>query len=177
MEDTKTLDKWMERIYSETNFVTNIAIAAGGGIGLAVYLYFDDVAAGAFVAVTTFPLVKVLATPRYSRWKESRAQERRDTELKELYDNLGHAERSALLAFIGHGTSVLIWKDCDTWSESARAGVRSLMNRKYIREGEIGEYGAETLALDPVLFDYARKRDEEDDLPEFEPRDEHGIPF
>lgn len=150
------LGKWAERIYKETDFARNLSTAAAGSAGLAMYLYRDDLAVAAFGAAIVFPIVKIVASAAHSHWKETRERDRTKAELMELYHNLGHEELAVVKAFVSHGGTVITWKDCSDSSGFSHAGIRSLINRKLIREGEIGEYGADTLALDTELFEYAR---------------------
>ena len=52
-------DKWFDRLYTEKDSGTNIAIAAGAGAGLIMYLSWDDWTVALFGAAMVFPIVKV----------------------------------------------------------------------------------------------------------------------
>ena len=156
MSDMK-LDKWIERIYGETDFGANIAIGAAGGAGLAMYLYGQDVAVAGFVAIIAFPTVKVLASAAHSNWNESREQRRTRHQLEKLFDNLGREEKAVVQAFVWHGGSVIRWAECNRSQHFSSAGIESLMNRGLVREAVTADGMKETFVLDTELFDYAQE--------------------
>ena len=149
--------KLFKRIYGETNYGIAVATATAALAAAATYLFRENGWLAALIAIAAFALVKTPASNVYSRRKESRQRKRKKAELIEKYDNFGHEEHAVVKAFVRHGGSVITWQDCNESSGFSHTGIRSLMNRGLIREGEIGEYGADTLALDTQLFEYAQE--------------------
>ena len=149
LTDAKT-DKWFGRIYNEEDFARNSAIFAGGGAGL--YLAWDQWPAPFFGAAMVFSIVKLLAVP----WKEARERKRQKRRLKELFDTLGHEERSVVEGFVSHGGSVIRWRDLDKSPKFSDAGIDSLMSRELVSAGLTVD-GRETFVLDTQLYDYAKE--------------------
>ena len=115
-------DKWFDLIYNEEDFARNIAIGAGASAGL--YLAWDHWTAALFAAAMAFSIVKLVAGP----WKEARERKREKRRIRELFDTLGHEERSVVEGFVLHGGSVILWRDLDRSSKFSD-GVRSLSGR------------------------------------------------
>ncbi len=90
-----------------------------------MYLYGDDLPVAGFVAMITFPIVKVLASAAHSYWNRSRERSRTKRELKELFDKLGHEERAVVQGFVSHGGSVITWSETNL-APFSRAGIESL---------------------------------------------------
>ena len=155
LTDAKT-DKWFDRLYTEKDFGTNIAIAAGAGAGLIMYLSWDDWTVALFGAAMVFPIVKVLASAAHSHWNESRRRKRTKRQLQELFYTLGHEERSVVDGFVRHGGSVITWNERGESSKFSDAGIESLINRQLVREG-FASNGSESFALDPQMYDYAQE--------------------
>lgn len=105
----KTLDKWAERIYAETDVGRSIATSVAGVVGLSVYLLSSDWVIAVFSAVIAFPLVRLVATGLHAR-AVRRAQGQMELEEAErIYDRLSEHEKTVVQAFVQSGGSVLTW--------------------------------------------------------------------
>ncbi len=60
--DMSALDKWIERVYVETDFGRSVATSVTGIIGLSVYLISKDWVVALFSSVIIFPIVRIVAT-------------------------------------------------------------------------------------------------------------------
>ena len=145
-----TTPKWFDLIYKEEDFARNVAIGVGAAAGLP--LAWDQPTAPFFAAAMAFSIVKLLAGP----WKEARERKREKRRLKELFDTLGHEERSVVEGFVSHGGSVILWGDLDKSSKFSDAGIDSLMNRQLVSAGLTVD-GRQTFVLDAPLYDYAKE--------------------
>ena len=152
LSDTKP-DKWFDRIYAEQDFARNIAIGAGAGAGLLMFLYWQHWLPTVLAIAMTFSIVKLLADP----WKEARERKHKRRQLRELFNNLGHEEWDVVKAFVLHGGSVMTWGECNASERVSRAGIESLLNRGLIEMSTTADATTETFVLDTGLFDYARE--------------------
>ncbi|MGB5677906.1 MAG: hypothetical protein WBN36_08900, partial [Gammaproteobacteria bacterium] len=58
----KSIEKWAERVYAETDFGRSIAISVSGSVGLALYLTTNDWVIAAFSTIITFPIIRIIST-------------------------------------------------------------------------------------------------------------------
>lgn len=167
------LDRWAERVYSESDFGRGIATTAGGAAGLASYLHWNDWVIAAFVGIIIFPIVRILASACHSRWAQSQEQRYSKDQMKNLLDSLGHEERSVVQAFVWYGSTSITWREVNMSPIFTRAGIDSLVSRGLIDMSVTADGMTETFVLDAPLFEYAQsvlpndppREDLDDDIP------------
>tara|TARA_R110000850_G_scaffold130192_6_gene250744 strand:- start:2231 stop:2719 length:489 start_codon:yes stop_codon:yes gene_type:complete len=153
----QTLDKWVERIYAETDVGRSIATSVAGVIGLSAYLLSTDWVIAAFLSIIAFPLVRLIATGVHAR-AVSREQSLMElAEAERIYSRLSEEERTVVQAFVGAGGSVLTWDQVNRLGLPA-AGVESLVQREMVWSSMTADGMRETFALDSSLFDVGQKK-------------------
>ncbi|OIN12749.1 hypothetical protein [Oceanisphaera psychrotolerans] len=153
----KTLDKWAERIYAETDVGRSIATSAAGVVGLSAYLVSSDWVIAVFSAVIAFPLVRLVATGVHARTVR-RAQGRMELEEAErIYGRLSEDEKTVVQAFVQAGGSVLTWGQVNQL-DLPGAGIESLVQREVVWTSVTADGMRETFALDSAVFDVGQKR-------------------
>ena len=151
------VDKWTERIYSETDFGRSVATSVAGVIGLIVYLTYSDWVIAAFSSIITFPIVRIVSTKLHGRVTR-RAKGLIDREEAELvYDRLSDEEKQVVLGFVEAGGSVLTWAQVNKLSLSLPA-IESLIQRQVLWTSMTADGMRETFALDSAIFDVAQDR-------------------
>ena len=151
------LDRWIERVYSESDIGRGIATSAAGAAGLTTYLYWGDWVVAGFVTIIVFPIGRILASAIHSHWNRSRERNRNRGQLKDLLDNLGSEERAVVQAFVWHGGSVITWGECNQSPHFSAVGIESLINRDLMHASVTADGMTETFALDTHLFNHAQK--------------------
>lgn len=149
-------DRWVERIYAESDFGRGIATTAAGGAGLAAYLYWSDWVVAAFVTIIVFPVVRLLASAIESYWIQSQERINSQDRIKELFENLGSEEKAVVQAFVWHGRTVITWGECNRSPNFSAAGIESLINRDMMHATMTADGMTETFTLDTQLFGYAQ---------------------
>ena len=81
------LDRWLERIYSESDIGRGIATSLSGLIALGVYLYTRDRVIGAFALIVVFPIARIVSLMLHSRYIRSRQSSKSRKEIKEQFEN------------------------------------------------------------------------------------------
>ena len=150
------LDKWLERIYEETDIGRAIATTFAGCTGISVYLYWGDWVVATFTFIITFPIVRVLTSAMESKWTRSQEEINSQKRIKELFDNLGTEERAVVDAFIWEGGNTLTWRKCNESWNISDTGVESLINRGMMYRTVTADGMSEAFSLDTELFDYAQ---------------------
>ncbi|HKK57112.1 hypothetical protein [Marinobacter sp.] len=152
----KTLDKWAERIYAETDVGRSIATSVTGVVGLSVYLLSSDWVIAVFAAVIAFPLVRLAATGLHAR-AVRRAQGRMELEEAErVYGRLSEHEKAVVQAFVQTGGSVLTWGQVNQLGLPGN-GIESLIQREVAWTSMTADGMRETFALDSAIFDVGQK--------------------
>lgn len=152
----KTLDKWAERIYAETDVGRSIATSVTGVVGLSVYLLSSDWVIAVFSAVIAFPLVRLVATGLHARTVR-RAQGQMDLEEADrIYSRLSEQEKKVVQAFVQAGGSVLTWRQVNQLGLPSN-GIESLMQREVAWASVTADGMQETFALDSAIFDVGQK--------------------
>lgn len=152
-----TIDKWAERVYSETDFGRSVATSVAGVVGLAVYLIFDDWVIAAFSSIITFPIIRLAATGLHEKATRhaKRRIEREDAE--HIYDRLSNGEKEVVQAFVKAGGTALTWSQVNSLSLPAPA-IESLIQREILSSSMTADGMRETFALDSALFDVGQDR-------------------
>jgi ABC-type multidrug transport system fused ATPase/permease subunit len=153
----KEVDKWIDRIYAETDFGRSVATSLAGIIGLVVYAVFNDWVVSAFGFIISFPIVRLVAT--WLHGKANRAA-KRNTEREEdeiTYSRLSSDEKDVVLAFVNAGGCVLTWSQVNKLSISSTA-VESLIQRELITTSMTADTMRETFVLDTAIFDFGQSK-------------------
>jgi len=119
-------EKILEKIYSEKDLSTNVAIFVGALSSLGVYSYFDkDSFLGLVAFVSLFALTKIIAGILINKYT------RTDLLAKKLYSQL---ETSVISAFVDKGTSFLVLSDLQKgkYGDVDSDGLDSLVARGVI---------------------------------------------
>ena len=151
-----TIDKWAEKIYSETDFGKSIATSIAGAVGLGVYLYTDDWIVSVFTIMITFPIFKILSTLIHRKIASQAARLSKKEESQILYDGLSSKELDVIDAFIQSGGTVLTFSYVNSLPISSSA-IETLIQRGVVWTSMTADGMTETFALDTAIFDIANK--------------------
>lgn len=147
-----TLDKWMERVYGETDFGRSVATSVAGAVGLCIYLFVSDWVISVFTAIIAFPIARLLSTWLYEKTRRAAARQIEHERAKNTYDKLSDAERQVVAAFVEAGGSVLTWSQVNALSLSGPA-IESLLRRDVLSTSMTADGMRETFVLDSAVFD------------------------
>lgn len=153
----KEVDKWIDRIYAETDFGRSVATSLAGIIGLAVYAIFNDGVVSAFSFIISFPIFRIFAS--WLHGKASRAAKRKtESEEAEItYSRLSSDERDVVLAFVEAGGCVLTWSQVNKLPISSTA-IESLIQRELLTTSMTADTTRETFVLDTAIFDVGQSK-------------------
>lgn len=152
-----TIDKWADRVYSETDFGRSIATSVSGIIGLAVYLIINDWVIAAFSSIITFPIVRIISTSLNEKINLY-AMQRKQNKLSEYtYNGLSSGEKEVIQAFVTAGGTALTYSHVNSLELSAPA-IETLIQREIIWSSMTADGMRETFALDTEIFDIAQKK-------------------
>lgn len=152
-----TIDKWADRVYSETDFGRSIATSVSGIIGLAVYLIINDWVIAAFLSIITFPIVRIISTSLNEKINLY-AMQRKQKKLSEYtYNGLSSGEKEVIQAFVTAGGTALTYSHVNSLELSAPA-IETLIQREIIWNSITADGMRETFALDTEIFDIAQKK-------------------
>ncbi|MBF2090547.1 MAG: superinfection exclusion B family protein [Synechococcales cyanobacterium K44_A2020_017] len=146
------LDKWFERVYSETDFGRSIATSIAGAVGLIVYLSLGDWVISVFAAIISFPIARLLATWLYEKARRASNRRLESEQAKYTYDCLSNEEKQVVQAFVEAGGSVLTWSQVNSLSLSESA-IESLIQRGLLEPSATADSMRETFVLYPDIFD------------------------
>ena len=153
----KTINKWAERVYKETDFGRSVGTSVSGVVGLLVYLVFSDWVIAAFSLIITFPIVRLISTGLYERTTRRAKRRLEREEAERAYDQLSDDEEQVILAFVEAGSCVLIWGQVNEMSVSV-ASIESLIQRELLWTSMTADGMRETFVLDAEIFDVGRDR-------------------
>jgi hypothetical protein len=122
------MDKFLEKIYSEKDLPTNIAIFVGAIVSLCFYLYFGkDPFSGLVVLLSLFSLTKIIAKILIDKHQ----LKKRGSLDKKYYSDL---EKDVILTFTQNGTCFLQLSEIrdGRYNTMDAAGVDSLVSRGVI---------------------------------------------
>jgi len=148
----KSIDKLVDKLYSETDFARSIATSLSGSIGLALYLWRHDWVVAAFSAIIAFPLLRLSAGALHEQRVASKEKVNRAKEALELYSRLSDAEQEVVDTFARIGGAVLTWSQVNDLALNGPA-VESLMQREMLRTSMTADLMSETFVLDHGLFE------------------------
>jgi hypothetical protein len=151
------IEKWAERVYSETNFGRSVGTSLAGTLGLGIYLKFGDWVIAAFTSVIFFPLARLSASALHERVSR-RSRQRAETESTEhVYNSLSDDEQTVVSVFVDSGGCVITWDQMNNSSASA-TGVESLIQRGLLSTSVTADGMRETFVLDSNLFGVGLRR-------------------
>lgn len=151
-------EKLLSAIYAEEDFGRSVATAIAGAAGLIVYLFASDWVLGAFVAVITFPVVRVLATAANSQWRRRRAASERVARAQEEFDRYSPQEKQVIEFFVHAGGCCVSWSAVNRSDlPFPRPAVNSLIERGVVRTTVMEDGMTEAFALDADVFDLAQQ--------------------
>ncbi len=147
-----SIEKWADRVYSESDFGRGIATSISGVIGLVVYLFINDWVIAAFSSLISFPIIRILASSINEKYK--RKNERKITEEKASYifNKLSNEELDVIKAFVEYGGSVLTWGQVNKLPIQPSA-IESLIQRELMWTSVMADGVTETFALNTNIFD------------------------
>ncbi len=148
----KTIEKWAERVYAETDFGRSVATSGSGVIGLVIYLIVNDWVISAFSSIISFPIIRIISTGLHEKVvrRKKRVVERDKAE--HIYSRLSDGEKAVICAFVKAGGSVLTWSQMNKLPLSS-ASIESLIQREIIWTSMTADGMRETFALDSAIFD------------------------
>jgi len=115
-----TMNKILEKIYSEKDMSTNISIFIGSAIAFIVYYFMNDIYLSLILSVGTFSICKVISNIIINKISRSKNKKRNLKSYSEI-------EKEAINVFLSKGTTSVIFKDIDV-SQSID-GFKSLETR------------------------------------------------
>lgn len=151
-----TIDKWADRVYSETDFGRSIATSVSGIIGLVIYLIINDWVIAAFSSIITFPIVRIISTSLNEKINFSSMQKKRMKSAEDAYNRLSNGEKEVIQAFVTAGGTSLTYSDINSLDLSGPA-IETLIQREIIWSSMTADGMRETFALDTEVFDIAQK--------------------
>jgi len=152
----KIWDKWVERIYTETDLGRSVATSSAGLLGLLLYLRTSDIAIAAFSALIVFPVVRVLVSSVHRRSERLAKLKGQEHGIQRLYDRLSAQEKEVISAFVGAGGSVMTWGQTNK-SDIQFSAIESLMQRGLLHTSVSADGLTETFVMDQDLFDIGQK--------------------
>lgn len=144
-------DKFVEKLYSETDSARSIATSGASIVGLDIYLMQCDWVIAAFSAVIVFPIAR-LTSARINEGIQ-RAEKRRTEreEAEEKYDQLGEHEKPVVQAFVQAGGAVLTWSHVNALYLRLPAIV-SLIHHHFLSTEDTADGMIETFVPNSELF-------------------------
>lgn len=153
----KTIEKWAERVYAETDFGRSVATSVAGTIGLVVYLLFNDWVIAAFSSIIAFPIIRLVSTGLHEKATRRANRNLEREEAAHIYDKLSDEEKEVVLAFVKGGGSVLTWSQINKLRLSGPS-IESLIQREILWTSITADGARETFALDSAIFDIGQER-------------------
>ncbi len=153
----RAVEKWAERVYSETDFGRGIATSLSGIIGLIVYLYFQDWVIAVFSLIISFPVVRIVSSGLYEKITSYEKRKIEKEKVEHICNKLNKGEKEVIKAFIGAGGSVLTWSQMNNTSVSS-ASIESLIQREIMWTSVMADGVTESFVLDTNIFDICSEK-------------------
>jgi uncharacterized membrane protein len=150
--------KWIELIYSETDFGKSVSTAISGIIGLILYLLFSDWVLAAIAMIISFPIIRIIANYFHEKVEKKAKQEEERDIADKLYNDLSDNEKEVIKGFIEVDSCVIPWRVFNAMSLPT-AGSESLIQRGFIDTSMTADGLRETFVLDTRIFDAARRQE------------------
>ena len=149
-------DRWVERIYTESDFGRSIATTGAGVAALATYLYWSDWWVSLCVGIIVFPVGKIGASAFHSHRVQTREKTRGRERMSDLLENLGREEKAVVQEFVWHGSKFVSMQESHELPNFASDGIDSLVSRKLVSVTGYSEGTREGYVLDTEMFEYAQ---------------------
>ncbi len=156
-----TINKWAERVYTESDFGRSVATFVSGIIGLVGYLVSKDWVVGAFSTIISFPIIRLIASGLHEKATRRAKRRIKREEAEHIYDQLSDDEKEVVLGFVRAGGSVLTWSHLNSLSLPGPA-VESLIQRELLWSSMTADGMTETFALELAIFDVGQERGDND---------------
>lgn len=153
----KEIDKWADRIYTESDFGRSIATSIAGSIGLVIYLLTDDWVFAAFGTIISFPIFRLISSGLNDRYERRRIRISEKHKIENVFNQLSEEEKRVIESFVRAGGSVLTWNQINDENLSS-AGIESLIQRELLWTSMTADCMKETFALDSKLFDISYQK-------------------
>lgn len=151
----ESIDKWLEKVYSENDFGRGIATSLSGVVGLASYLYSDDWVIAFFSLIIIFPVARIVATALNERSKVKITNNFQHKQLVDVFRRLSKEELRVIRAFTESGGTALTFRQINELDLSTPA-IESLVQRELLWTSVTSDLMTETFALDTDFFDVAK---------------------
>ncbi|MCM8813902.1 MAG: hypothetical protein NC924_08225 [Candidatus Omnitrophica bacterium] len=148
----KDIEKWADRVYSETDFGRSIATSGAGIIGLVTYLFFNDWVTAAFSTIISFPIIRLVSAGIHEKVNRRRKHAIEREEAEHIYKRLSESEKEVVQAFVRAGGSVMTWDQMNNQPVPS-ASIESLIQREVIWTSMTADGMRETFALNSAIFD------------------------
>lgn len=157
----KAIEKWADRVYSESDFGRGIATSLAGVVGLAIYVLLDDWVIAAFSSIIAFPIIRIVATSFNDAYKHKRERRVSEEHAAYLFGKLSGQELEVVQSFVKAGGSVLTWSQVNSMPIHSSA-IESMISRELMWPSVMADGMKETFVLDTQIFDlgvqkYGRK--------------------
>ncbi|MCK0767266.1 hypothetical protein [Chromohalobacter canadensis] len=157
----KAIEKWADRIYSESDFGRSIATSLTGVVGLAIYILINDWVIAAFASIIAFPIIRIVATSFNDSYKRERERRVDEECASYLFGKLSGQELEVVQSFVKAGGSVLTWSQVNGLPVRSSA-IESMISRELMWPSVMADGMKETFVLDTKIFDlgvrkYGRK--------------------
>ena len=153
----KSVEKWADRVYSETDFGRSIATSLAGVICLLIYLFIQDWVIAAFSAIISFPIFRIVASSFNERHKRKNEREISEENASYLFGKLSAGELEVVKAFVEVGGSVLTWGQVNNLPIQS-AAIESMIQRELVWSSVMADGMTETFALDTNIFNLGVQR-------------------
>ena len=153
----KSIEKWADRVYAETDFGRSIATSLSGLIGLVIYLVTNDWVIAAFSTIIAFPIIRIISTGINEKLERKKKRKIDEETAQEIYERLSSEEKEVIDSYVMAGGSVLTWGQMNKEAVSFSA-IESLLQREILWTSMTADGLTETFALDSNIFDAANAK-------------------
>ena len=153
----KSIEKWADRVYAETDFGRSIATSLSGLVGLVVYLATNDWVIAAFSTIIAFPIIRIISTGINEKFERKKKRKIDEENARDIYDRLSDEEKEVINSFVMAGGSVLTWGQMNKQGVSFSA-VESLLQREVLWTSMTADGLTETFVLNSNVFDIANAK-------------------
>lgn len=153
----KAIEKWADRVYTETDFGRSLATSIAGVIGLVVYIASDDWVIAAFSSIIAFPIIRVISTGLHEKVNRNKERTIEREEAVHIFNRLSAGEKEVVQAFVNAGGSVLTWSQMNNQQVSF-SSIESLIQREVLWTSVTADGMRETFALNSAIFDIGNEQ-------------------
>lgn len=146
------LDKWADRIYSESDVSRSIATSAAGVVGLVTYLATSDWVIATFSVLVAFPIIRLAAASKHERLKMASGRQQKQDDADNDYCSLSAKERAVVDCFVAMGGCVMTWSQFNR-SNLSNSAVETLIQRELLGTSVTADGMTETFVLSVSLYD------------------------